>query len=112
MNLQRNSSFVNRTQFPLLCEKSRAILRQASRLAVRRNSEILKSLQIASLRFSEFNEGTALKNWLFRVLWRHMKVGGHVFSCRSLLLSTTVLNDTTGESPFTVKITGYALNIQ
>ena len=26
MNLQRNSSFVNRTRFPLLCEKSGAIL--------------------------------------------------------------------------------------
>ena len=26
MSLQRNSSFVNRTQFPLLCEKSRAML--------------------------------------------------------------------------------------
>ena len=26
MNLQRNSSFVNRTQFPLLCEKSGVIL--------------------------------------------------------------------------------------
>ena len=28
-----------------------------------------------------------------QVLWRHVKVGRHVFSCQSLLLSSTVLNN-------------------
>ena len=52
MNLQWNSSFVNRTQFPLLCEKSGAILlvlvglmadRQAGRPA---SDEILVDFKI------------------------------------------------------------------
>ena len=30
------------------------------------------------------------------MLLRYVKAGCHVFSCRSLLLSTTVLNDTAG----------------
>ena len=63
MNLQRNSSFVNQTRFPL-CEKSGAILlvlvgltagQQAGRLAVRQNSGSFQnfeiSLQIAWLGF-------------------------------------------------------------
>ena len=66
MNLQRNSNFINRTRFPLLCEKSGAILLvlvgltaglQAGRPAVRRNSGRFRnfeiSLQIASLGFSQ-----------------------------------------------------------
>ena len=58
MNLQWNSSFVNRIRFPLLCEKSGAILlvlvcltagRQAGRLAVRRNSGRFRNFQISLL---------------------------------------------------------------
>ena len=59
MNLQRNSSFVNQTQFPLLCEKSGAILLvlvgltaglQSDKIPV--DFEIFKSLLIVLLRFS------------------------------------------------------------
>ena len=63
MNLQQNSSFVNRTRFPLLCEKSGAILLvlvglMAGRPAgVRQNSGRFQnfqiSLQIVSLGFSQ-----------------------------------------------------------
>ena len=54
MNLQRNSSFVNRTRFPLLCEKSGAILLvlvglMAGRPAVRRNSGRFQNFQISLL---------------------------------------------------------------
>ena len=54
MNLQRNSSFVNRTRFPLLCEKSGAILLvlvglTAGRPAVRRNSGRFRNFQISLL---------------------------------------------------------------
>ena len=61
MNLQWNNSFVNWTRFPLLCEKSGAILLvlvglTAGRPAVRRNSGRFQnfqiSLQIVSLGFS------------------------------------------------------------
>ena len=56
MNLQWNSSFVNRTRFPLLCEKSGAILlvlvglmagRQAGRQS--RNSGRFRNFQISLL---------------------------------------------------------------
>ena len=71
MNLQRNSSFVNRIRFPLLCEKSGAILLvlvglTAGRPAVRRNSGRFRNFQIRLstdrvVRFSmEFNKGTVL----------------------------------------------------
>ena len=65
MNIQRNNSFVNRMRFPLLCEKSGAILLvlvglTAGRQAGRQSNEILvdfeifKSLyRIVSLRFSQ-----------------------------------------------------------
>ena len=36
------------------------------------------------------------------MLWRHIKVGCHVFSCQSLLLSTTVLNDYSGSDVYTI----------
>ena len=58
MNLQWNSSFVNRTRFPLLCEKSGAILlvlvgltagRQADKILV--DFEFFKSLLIVLLGF-------------------------------------------------------------
>ena len=52
MNLQRNSSFVNRTRFPLLCEKSGAVLLASgsySRLVVRRNSGRFRYFQISLL---------------------------------------------------------------
>ena len=54
MNLQWNSSFVNRTRFPLLCEKSGAILLvlvglTAGRQAVRRNSGRFRNFQISLL---------------------------------------------------------------
>ena len=54
MNLQRNSSFVNRTRFLLLCEKSGAILLvlvglTAGRQAVRRNSGRFHNFQISLL---------------------------------------------------------------
>ena len=54
MNLQRNSSFVNRTRFPLLCEKSGAILLvivglTAGRPAVRQNSGRFQNFQISLL---------------------------------------------------------------
>ena len=61
MNLQQNSSFVNRMRFPLLCEKSGAILLvlvglMAGRPVVRQNSDRFQnfqiSLQIVSLGFS------------------------------------------------------------
>ena len=60
MNLQRNSSFVNRTRFPLLCEKSGAILlvlvgliagRQSDEILV--DFEIFKTLLIVLLGFSQ-----------------------------------------------------------
>ena len=69
MNLQWNSSFVNRTRFPLLCEKSGAILLAlvgltAGRLAIRRNSGRFQNFQISTdriVRFPmEFNKGTVL----------------------------------------------------
>ena len=59
MNLQRNSSFINRTRFPLLCEKSGAILLvlvgltagwQSDEILV--DFEIFKSLLIVLLGFS------------------------------------------------------------
>ena len=51
MNLQRNSNFVNWTIFPLLCEKSGAILLvlvglTAGRLAGRQSDKILMDLEI------------------------------------------------------------------
>ena len=54
MNLQRNSSFINRTRFPLLCEKSGAILLvllslTAGRQAVRQNSGRFCNFQISLL---------------------------------------------------------------
>ena len=54
MNLQRNSSFVNRTRFPLMCEKSGVILLvlvglTAGRQAVRRNSGRFRNFQISLL---------------------------------------------------------------
>ena len=54
MNLQWNSSFVNRTRFPLLCEKSGAILLvpvglSAGRQAVRQNSGRFLNFQISLL---------------------------------------------------------------
>ena len=59
MNLQQNSSFVNQMQFPLLCEKSGAILlvlvdltavQQAGRQAgVRQNSGRFRNFQISLL---------------------------------------------------------------
>ena len=58
MNLQRNSSFVNRMRFPLLYEKSGApsVGPTAGRPAVRQNSGRFQnfriSLQIVSLGFS------------------------------------------------------------
>ena len=70
MNLQQNSSFVNRTRFPLLCEKSGAILLvlvglMAGRQAVRQNSgRFSKFSNLSTDRivrfFTEFNEGTVL----------------------------------------------------
>ena len=47
MNLQRNSSFVNRTRFPLLCEKSGAILLvQVGLMASQQSDEILVDFEI------------------------------------------------------------------
>ena len=69
MNLQRNTSFVNRMRFPLLCEKSGAILLvlvslTAGRPAVRQNSGRFQNFQISTDRiirfFTKFNEGTVL----------------------------------------------------
>ena len=72
MNFQRNNSFVNRMQFPLLCEKSGAILLVLVGLMAgwQASDEILadfkifksESLQIVSLGFSWslMNEGTVL----------------------------------------------------
>ena len=72
MNLQRNSSFVNRTRFPLFCEKSGAILLvlvglTAGRQVGRQSDEILVDSKFSNLstdrvvRFSmEFNKGTVL----------------------------------------------------
>ena len=69
INLPHNNSFINRTQLPLLCEKSGAILlvlvdltagrlavQQAVQQAVRQNTDrfeiFLNSLRIASVGFS------------------------------------------------------------
>ena len=47
MNLQRNSSFVNQTRFPLLCEKSGAILLVLVGLtAGRQSDEILVDFEV------------------------------------------------------------------
>ena len=60
MNLQRNSSLVNRTRFPLLCKKSGAILLVLVGLTAGRQSDeilvdfkIFKSLVIVLLGFSQ-----------------------------------------------------------
>ena len=69
MNVQWNSSFVNQTRFPLLCEKSGAILlvlvgltagRQADEILV--DFKIFKSLYCDRIVrfFMEFNEGMVL----------------------------------------------------
>ena len=69
MHLHCNNSFINRTQLPLLCEKSGAILLvlvglTAGRQAVRQNIGRFKNsknfLQITSEEFLVFNKGTAL----------------------------------------------------
>ena len=54
MNLQQNSSFVNRTRFPLLCEKSGAMLLvlvglTAGWQAARQNSGRFRNFQISLL---------------------------------------------------------------
>ena len=64
-NLQQNSSFVNRTRFPLLCEKSGAIplmlvgLMAADEILV--DSKIIKFSTDRTVRiFTVFGEGTVL----------------------------------------------------
>ena len=59
MNLQRNSSFINWTRFPLLCEKSGAILLVLVGLTAGwQAGSQMKFWEI--LKFTEFNEGTVL----------------------------------------------------
>ena len=71
MNLQQNSGFMNWMRFPLLCEKSGAILlvlvwvlQQAGRLAGQQSDKILVDFEILTDRivkiFTEFNKGTVL----------------------------------------------------
>ncbi len=66
MNLQQNSSFVNRTQFPLLCVKYGAILLVLVGLTAGWQSDeiILQFSNLSTDRFvrffMEFNEGTVL----------------------------------------------------
>ena len=113
INLYRNNIFVNLTRLPLLCEKSGAILLllvgltaawQSGRLAVRRNKgRFEKFLLIAFYgvlqRYSVIVVLPMYFSHFLRVkhIVRHVvegrKSGMPCFSCRSLLLSTTVLND-------------------
>ena len=123
INLHRNNIFVNWTRLPLLCEKSGAILLvlvgltaawQAGSPAVRRNKgrfeKFWNPLLIALLgilrRFTKvqcycsvtnvFQSFSSGKAYCEVCCGGTKKVGRHVFSCRSLLLSTTVLNDING----------------
>ena len=110
-----NNIFVNQTRLPLLCEKSGATLLVSvgltvGRQAVRRNTGRLKKnlnyLQIASVGFlwsltkvhcyHRVTNGFQLVFYV-KCIVRHVikvcKSGTTCFSCQSLLLSTTVLND-------------------
>ena len=70
MNLQRNSSFINRMRFRLVCEKSGAIYTPSAsgsygRQAGKQSDEILVDLKFSNIStdcivrfFMKFNEGT------------------------------------------------------
>ena len=59
MNLHQSNSFVNRTQLPLLCEKSGAILLvPVGFTAGRQSDEILVDLEILYILYRAFNEVT------------------------------------------------------
>ena len=79
INLHRNNIFINWMQLPLLCEKSGAILLVLVGLTAGRQAGSQGRFQ----KFKDFHD----------VLQRYsvIIVGHHVFLCRSLLLSTTVL---------------------
>ena len=100
MNLQQNSSFVNRMRFPLLCEKSGAILLVLVGLTAGKFSN-LSTYRIVRF-FMKVQCCYSVTNGFSRIF--HEKyIVKHVmeareswtpcFLCRSLLLSTTVLND-------------------
>ena len=108
INLNQNNSFVNRTQLPLLCENSNAILLVLLALmAGRPNTGGLKKFKFSTnctaRIFSAFkhcyhsvtNVFTSVfqVRCIARLVVEVQKMGRHVFSCRSLLLSTIVLND-------------------
>ena len=67
MNLQWNSSFVNQTRFPLLCEKSGAILLVLVGLTAGSQTKFWKISKFSNLStdrivrfFTEFIKGTVL----------------------------------------------------
>ena len=80
INLQRNSSFVNWTRFPLLCEKSGAIFLSASGPYGRPAGKLASDKTLVDLKikfstdrivwiFMEFNECVVLITVLPMVFW-------------------------------------------
>ena len=85
INVLQNNSFVNPTQLPLLCRNFRTIALAEPDLTAGWLAGWLADEILVNFEFLKFNLDGCCKceNW-----------GSHRFPCRSLLLSTTVLNDT------------------
>ena len=94
MNLQQNSSFINRTRFPLLCERSGAILLVLVGLMAgsQMKFKIFKiSLQIVSLDFSRnltkvqfcysITQTDFSRFFCEKYIVRHVMDARHVVSC-------------------------------